>query len=88
MTPQSRHDQNQKMGNECFAQLQSMGMIPKSKMWKFYRNVSRTWVEMDKEFVECRRTGRISAKYEPLEQMYYECIKVFEQWSLMAALTY
>jgi hypothetical protein len=88
MSPQSRHDVNQKKGNDCFAQLQSMAIVPKSQMWKFYKNVSRSWVELDKEFVQCRRQNKISAKYESLEAVYYECITVFEQWSIMAALQY
>lgn len=82
------HAQNKQNTDNCFAQLQAMDMIPKSKMWKFYRNVSKAWVLLDSEFVNCRRNKKLSAKYTELEQNLAECITVFEQWSIMAALMY
>lgn len=82
------HSLNHSKLNECFAQLQRMDMVTKSKMFKFYRNVSKMWLEMDKEFVNCRRLKSITAKYTTLEQQYNEGIKIFEQWSLIAVLTY
>lgn len=85
---QERHDQNRKKLEECFAQLQSMSVVPKSKMFKFYKNASTAFTELDKEFVECRRHKHISAKYETLEQQYHGCVTVFEQWSIMATLMY
>lgn len=83
-----RHNRNRAKQQECFAQLQGMGIVPKSKMFKFYKNVSNAFTELDKEFVECKRTSKITAKYESLESKYYECITVFEQWGIMAVLTY
>ena len=83
-----RHLANQAKLTECFAQISSMDIVPKSKMFKFYTNVSKAFGELDREFVNCRRTRRINWQYEELEQKYYKCITVFEQWSLMAALTY
>lgn len=85
---QERHDQNRQKMQDCFAQLQGMGLVPKSKMYKFYRNVSAAFDELDKEFVECRRLKHMTARYETLETKYYECITVFEQWSIMATLMY
>lgn len=85
---EQRHAQNKLKVDECFAQLQAMGMVPKSKMWQFYRNVSKTWCQLDSEFVNCRRQKRIGLTYTELETKLYECIAVFEQWALMAALMY
>jgi hypothetical protein len=65
-----------------------MDMVPKSKMFKIYRNVSRAWMLLDMEMVECRRLKRITPKYTDLERNLNECVTVFEQWSIMAALTY
>ena len=65
-----------------------MGMVPKSKMWKFYKNVSKAFAELDAENVNCRRVQKTTAKYQELEQKYYECITVFEQYSIIAALQY
>lgn len=65
-----------------------MDMIPKSKMFKIYRNVSKAWTELDKEFVNCRRIKHITPKYADLERTLDECITVFEQWAVMAALMY
>lgn len=88
MDLQSIHQNNKQKADNCFTQLQSMDMVPKSKMFKIYRNVSKAWVELDREFVECRRIKRITPKYTDLQHRLYECITVFEQWSIMAALTY
>lgn len=88
MDIQAHHQNNHQKSLDCFAQLQSMDTVPKSKMFKIYRNVSKTWTELDKEFVECRRVKRITLKYTELERQLAECITVFEQWSIMAALTY
>jgi hypothetical protein len=88
MDLKAHHYSNHQKSLNCFAQLQTMGMIPKSKMWQFYRNVSRAWVELDKEFVLCRRANKLTLKYTEMERTLDESIRVFEQYSLMAALTY
>jgi hypothetical protein len=82
------HTQNKYKADNCFEQLQTMDMVPKSKMFKIYRNVSRAWMLLDMEMVECRRLKRITPKYTDLERNLNECVTVFEQWSIMAALTY
>lgn len=82
------HAQNFAELNRCFAQLQSLGMIPKGKMFKFFRNIRLAWNELDKEFVNCRRSAKLTLKYTELERTFKESIKVFEQYSIMAALTY
>ena len=82
------HSQNNQKVDACFAQLQAMDLVPKSKMWKFYRNVSKAWIELDSEFVNYRRTRHLTAKYDDLSKNLNECITVFEQWSVMAALMY
>ena len=84
----STHAQNKQLVDDCFAQLQNMDMVAKSKMFKFYRNVTRAWTQLDGEFVECRRTGRVTPKYTYLECKLNECVTVFEQWAVMAALMY
>jgi hypothetical protein len=43
---------------------------------------------LDIEMVECRRLKRVTPKYTDLERNLNECVTVFEQWSIMAALTY
>ena len=83
-----RHAQNRAKQQECFLQLQSMSVVPKSKMFKFYKNLSHAFTALDKEHVECRRIRKVTLKYTELEQQFYECIRVFEQWSIMAALSY
>ena len=88
MDIQTHHINNKHKADERFLQLQKLDVVAKSKMWKFYRNVSRAWIELDKEYVNCRRIGRFSATYTTLEKEYYECITVFDQWILMAALMY
>ena len=85
---QERHEQNRKKLQDCFGQIQAMPVVPKSKMFKFYKNASAAFAELDKEFVECRRLRHTTARYETLEKEYYECITVFEQWSLMAQLMF
>ncbi len=82
------HTHNQAKLEACFAQLQSMGMIPKSKMFKFYKNVRTAWNELDREYVNCRRARKITLKYTELTVEFEESIKVFEQYSIMAALMY
>ena len=88
MDMHSTHAQNKQKADSCFAQLQAMDMIPKSKMFKIYRNVSKAWTDLDIEFVECRRLKRITPKYTDLERNLNECVTVFEQWTVMAALMY
>lgn len=63
-------------------------MRAKSTLWKFYNNTRLIWVEMDKEMIQCRRRGKLTQKYTDLEAKYNECIKTFEQWTLMATLLY
>lgn len=85
---EDQHKQNHKKLQEIFAQLQGMPMVTKSKMWKFYRNVGAAYSELDKEYVNCRRVKTLTSKYKVLEKNYYECITVFEQWSIMATLMF
>ena len=82
------HTQHKETVDQCFAQLQSMDIVAKSKMFKFYRNVSSTWTELDKEFVNCRRSRRVTPKYTDLELKLNDCIRTFEQYSIMATLMY
>jgi len=63
-------------------------MRAKSTLWKFYNNTRLLWVELDKEMIQCRRRGKLTQKYTDLEAKYAECIKVFEQWTVMATLLY
>ena len=82
------HAQNHEKVKQCFVQLQSMDMVAKSKMFKFYKNVSKKWEEMDKEFVNCRRSRRVTPKYTDLELELNDCIRTFEQYSIIATLMY
>lgn len=83
-----RHSQSHAKSQECFSQLQAMGVVPKSKMSKFYRNVSSAWNELDREFVNCRRLKKITLKYTELEVQFDECVTVFGQWGTFTALMY
>lgn len=88
MDIQLHHSQNHAKLEVCFEQLSRMDIVAKSQMFKFYRNISKKWAEMDKEFVTCRRSSKLTAIYQKLETEFYESITVFEQWSIMAALMY
>ena len=83
-----RHARNRDKLQDCFVQLQSMSLVPKSKMFKFYKNASNAFTELDKEAVEGRRTRKVTLKYTELEQKFYECITAFDQWSIVAVLSY
>ena len=83
-----RHAQNRAKQQECFLQLQSMSVVPKSKMFKFYKNLSHAFTALDKEHVECRRIRKVTLKYTELTRAFEESVTVFEQYSLIAALTY
>lgn len=83
-----RHNKNREKLQECFVQLQNMQIVPKTKMFRFYKNVTHAFNELDKEHVECRRNKKLTLKYTELEQKFYECTIVFEQYSIMAALSY
>ena len=83
-----QHNQNPEKLQGCFAQLQNMALVPKSRMFKFYKNVTHAFNELDKEHVECRRIKKITLKYTELEQKFRECVTVFEQYSIVAALSY
>lgn len=63
-------------------------MRAKSTLWKFYNNTRLIWVELDTEMIQCRRRGKLTQKYTDLEAQYAECIKTFEQWTVMATLLY
>ena len=83
-----RHAHNRDILQERFCQLKAMGIVPKSKMFKFYKNARTAFTELDKEAVECRSTRKVTIKYTELEQKLYESITVFDQWAVMAALSY
>lgn len=83
-----QHQQNREKLQRCFTQLQDMGIVSKSKMFKFYKTVSSAFSELDKEFVNCRRTRKITTKYTELEKKLDECVTVFEHYAVLAALTY
>lgn len=63
-------------------------MRAKSTLWKFYNNTRLIWVDLDTEMIQCRRRGKLTQKYKDLEAQYAECIKTFEQWTVMATLLY
>jgi len=83
-----RHAANSEKLENCLTQLKSMPMAPKSKMWKFYNTTRAAFTELDREFVECRRLKKVTLKYTELEKTFEDCVTVFEQWAIMAALTY
>ena len=86
MDIQEIHAQNHQKVDSCQSQWRELGIVSRSQLWKFVQNVNNAWAEMDKEFVACRRTGRITTKYTELESKFLECVTVYEQWLVMAAL--
>jgi hypothetical protein len=83
------HTQNYQKQQACFQQVQAMSNLQaKSRIWPIYRNVSKSWDEMDREFVNCRRQRKLTVRYRDLEQKFEECITTFNHWALIAALTY
>jgi translation initiation factor 2 beta subunit (eIF-2beta)/eIF-5 len=86
---QQQHQANRDRLDECLTALQdTKDMKAKSSLWKFYENCRRTWIELDKEMVECRRRQRVTHKYTELQAQFDEYVKHFEQWIIMAKLMY
>jgi hypothetical protein len=82
-----RHSKNHSKLDECLTELQRIdNIVMKSQMWTFYNTTRRCWSAMDKEFVECRRTRKLTIKYTELESDLDECVKEFHRWTLMALL--
>ena len=86
MDIQKIHAQNYQKAENCMDQWRELGIVSRSQLWKFVQNVNNAWAEMDKEFVACRRFGRITTKYTELESKFLDCVTVYEQWLVMAAL--
>jgi len=63
-------------------------MRARSTLFKIYKNCRTIYTEMDKEMVNCRRTGRVTLKYTELEAKYAESINMFDQWTVMATLMF
>jgi len=73
--------------DECFKALSAITDIRiKSDLWKFYRVVSRCWIELDNEVIVCRARCKFTTTYQDLEKKLYESITVFEQHSILAYL--
>ena len=86
---EQRHQANHNRLDQCLTAIQKTNdMRAKSALWKMYTNVRKTWVEMDREMVQCRRSKRITPKYTELESKLTTYIAEFEQWLTMAALIY
>lgn len=84
-----KHQALQAKLDSCLAQIKSIETIkPRSTMFKFYTNCRHAWDLLDREFVECRRRGRVTQKYTELERDFLEQIRSFEQWDIMAKLMY
>jgi hypothetical protein len=86
---QQIHQKHQSELDKCLVVCQNTAN-PTARMGlhRLYVNCKNLWVEMDREFVECRRKGRLTLKYTELESKFSECIYNFEQWELMAKLLY
>lgn len=84
-----RHSHNYTKLNACLFTVKSLADIrSRSEMFKFYRVCSKVWTNMDNEFVKCRMQQRLTPRYETLEAEFNAAVVEFEQWSLIAALTY
>jgi hypothetical protein len=84
-----RHSHNYAKLNACLFTVKGLvDMRSRSEMFKFYRVCSKVWTSMDNEFVKCRQLGRLTPRYSDLEAEFNAAVVEFEQWSLIAALTY
>lgn len=83
------HLRNHAKLSKCLDTLKGFAdMRSRSTMFKFYQTCSKIWVKMDREFVKCRRHQRFTERYKTLETEFNAAIVDFEQWSVIAALTY
>lgn len=55
---------------------------------QFYQNAAHIWESLDKEMVYCRRFDKLTPLYTELLRQYNNAIKTFDEWHLMAALSY
>lgn len=86
---EQQHKANHDRLDLCLSAIQKTSdMRAKSALWKMYNNVRKTWVEMDREMVQCRRAKKLTPKYTELESKLITYISEFEQWVVMAALLY
>ena len=53
---------------------------------KIWKNCSHTWAEMNAEYVQCRRIGRKTARYQDLEQELQEGLDLLETYLTFASL--
>lgn len=86
---QEIHQAHRDKLDQCLVLLQNTtDMRAKSTLWKLYNTLRITWVELDKEMVECRRRKKVTQKYTFLEAQFNEYVNHFEQWHIMAALQF
>lgn len=85
---QQIHQNHKSELDKCLVAYQNANPKASMGLHRLYANCKNLWVEMDKEFVECRRKGRLTLKYTELEAKFADCIHNFEQWQLMAKLLY
>lgn len=60
----------------------------RGQLRRFYDNAAHIWNSLDKEMVYCRRLNKITPMYTELTRQYNEAINTFNEWHLMAALSY
>ena len=60
----------------------------RGQLRQFYDNAAHIWNSLDKEMVNCRRSGKLTPLYTELLRQYNYAIKTFDEWHLMAALSY
>ena len=46
---------------------------------KFWRNAEEVWIELDREYVQCRRLNRLTTRYETLATEYQNRIERLEK---------
>jgi hypothetical protein len=63
-------------------------MRARSTLFKIYKNCRNLYTEMDKEMINCRRSGKVTPKYTDLEFKYIEAINTFDQWTVVAMLMF
>jgi hypothetical protein len=85
---QAQHQANYLKMQECIKVFDDISGKARIELLRFLTNVRRCWADMDNEMVECRRRQRVTHKYTELQTEFDDRVKHFEQWIIMAKLSY
>lgn len=81
------HSQSQARRDECVAGLAKIENIKsRSDMFKLYNNVRTLFIQLDKEFIECRRRKKVTQMYYDLKAEFDEAVDNFDKFLIFALL--